>query len=97
MWSKRLWAALPKVKKLSSLFNADTRCASYLVAYMDRAHEVWVEGSAEGEAGCELEKVIIIALHDKDDFEVLYKQYLIKGWPIRGQYLQKQSGKCLSS
>ena len=48
---------------------------------------------------CELEKVIIIFryLHDKDVFEVLYKQYLAKRLLNQSQYLQKQSGKCLSS
>jgi len=73
--------AQKKVKEaFESVINADTRCASSLVAYIDELMRSGLKGAAEGEVECELEKVIIIFryLHDKDVFEVLYKQYLAK-------------------
>uniref|UniRef100_A0A7S2W0A7 Cullin family profile domain-containing protein n=1 Tax=Rhizochromulina marina TaxID=1034831 RepID=A0A7S2W0A7_9STRA len=60
--------------------NADTRCASYLVLYIDELLKSGLKGMSEDEADAHLEKVIVIFryLQDKDIFENFYKQHLAK-------------------
>jgi cullin 3 len=71
-------------KKLKDAFeefiNADTRCASYLVLYIDELLRSALKGMNEEEADAQLEKVIVIFryLQDKDVFESFYKRYLAK-------------------
>ena len=71
-------------KKLNDAFesfiNADTRCASYLVIYVDELMRSGFKGATERDVEHELDKVIVVFryLQDKDIFEALYKQYLAK-------------------
>jgi len=71
-------------KKLKDAFesfiNADSRCASYLVLYIDELLKSSLKGLSEQEADVLLEKVIVIFryLQDKDIFENFYKQHLAK-------------------
>lgn len=71
-------------KKLKDAFeafiNADSRCASYLVLYIDELLKSSLKGLSEEEADVLLEKVIVIFryLQDKDIFENFYKQHLAK-------------------
>jgi len=73
--------AQKKLKEaFDSFLNADIRCASSLVAYIDELMRTGFKGSTESEVEHELDKVIVIFryLQDKDIFEVFYKQYLAK-------------------
>mmetsp|Transcript_33794 Transcript_33794/g.76419 ORF Transcript_33794/g.76419 Transcript_33794/m.76419 type:complete len:630 (-) Transcript_33794:160-2049(-) len=71
-------------KRLKDAFeefiNADSRCASYLVHYIDELLRSALKGLSEAEADAQLEKVVVIFryLQDKDVFENFYKQYLAK-------------------
>ena len=71
-------------KRLKEAFegfiNADARCASFLVLYIDELLKSALKGLSESEADAQLEKVIVIFryLQDKDVFENFYKQYLSK-------------------
>jgi cullin 3 len=71
-------------KRLKEAFedfiNADSRCASYLVAYIDELLKSALKGLSEGEADTKLDKVIVIFryLQDKDIFENFYKDRLSK-------------------
>lgn len=73
--------AQKKLKEaFESFLNADTRCASSLVAYIDELMRTGFKAATEKEVDQELDKVIVIFryLQDKDVFEVYYKQYLAK-------------------
>lgn len=63
-----------------SFINADTKCASFLVLYIDELLKSGLKGFSETEVDAQLEKVIAIFryLQDKDVFENFYKQYLSK-------------------
>lgn len=63
-----------------SFINADTKCASFLVLYIDELLKSGLKGLSETEVDAQLEKVIAIFryLQDKDVFENFYKQYLSK-------------------
>jgi cullin 3 len=71
-------------KRLKEAFeefiNADTRCASYLVMYIDELLKSALKGLPEADADAQLEKVIVLFryLQDKDVFESFYKSYLAK-------------------
>jgi len=60
--------------------NADTRCASYLVLYIDELLKSSLKGLSEDETDAHLDRVIVIFryLQDKDIFENFYKQHLSK-------------------
>jgi len=69
-------------KKLKDAFedfiNADARCASYLVLYIDELLRQGLKGVSEADAESLLDKVIVLFryLQDKDVFENFYKQHL---------------------
>lgn len=69
-------------KKLKDAFedfiNLDSRCASYLVLYLDELLRTGLKGVSEADADILLDKVIVLFryLQDKDVFENFYKQYL---------------------
>jgi cullin 3 len=56
--------------------NADSRCASYLVLYLDELLRCGMKGMGESESDAVLDKVIVLFryLQDKDVFENFYKQ-----------------------
>lgn len=95
-------------KKLKDAFesfiNADTRCASYLVIYVDELMRSGLKGATERDIEHELDKVIVVFryLQDKDIFEALYKQYLAKrllnqrstSSEAERQMLAKLKGEC---
>lgn len=71
-------------KRLKEAFedfiNADHKCASYLVQYLDELLRNALKGLTESEADIELDRVVVIFryLQDKDIFENLYKTCLAK-------------------
>jgi cullin 3 len=97
--------AQKKLKEaFESFINADTRCASYLVVYIDELMRSGFKGATECDVEHALDKVIIVFryLHDKDIFEALYKQHLAKrllnqrstSSEAERQMLAKLKGEC---
>jgi cullin 3 len=97
--------AQKKLKEaFESFINADTRCASYLVVYIDELMRSGFKGATECDVEHALDKVIIVFryLQDKDIFEVLYKQHLAKrllnqrstSSEAERQMLAKLKGEC---
>jgi len=87
-------------KKLKEAFeefiNADTRCASFLVLYIDELLRSSLKGVTEDEADAKLEKVIVIFryLQDKDVFESFYKRYLAKRL-LAGKSTSEDNERCM--
>jgi len=87
-----------------SFINADTRCVSCLVIYVDELMKAGFKGAKEGEVEEELGNVLAIFryLQDKDIFEALYKQHLAKrllnrrsaSFEAERQMLAKLKGEC---
>jgi cullin 3 len=67
-------------ESFEEFINADSRCASYLVMYVDELLRSGLKGASESDSDAQLEKVIVIFryLQDKDLFENFYKRYLAK-------------------
>jgi cullin 3 len=74
-------AAQKRLKEAFEQFlNADARCASCLVIYVDELMRRGFKGATERDVERQLDQVILIFryLNDKDVFEAYYKQHLAK-------------------
>jgi cullin 3 len=89
-------AAKALKEAFEGFINADSKCASFLVLYMDELLKSGLKGSSEAEVDAQLEKVLVIFryLQDKDVFENFYKQYLSKRL-LGGKSMSEDSERCM--